>query len=50
MKYFKFKRLMKKRKAFANMEVLFGDFLNKFADGDKKLLLSFFYNINICIT
>jgi len=50
MKYFKFKKLIKKRKAFANIEMLFGSFLNKFADGDKKLLLSFFYNVNTVIT
>ena len=41
---------MKKRKAFANMEVLFGTFLNKFVDGDKKLLLTLFYNMNLVIT
>ncbi|WP_229194006.1 sugar transporter [Bacillus cereus] len=41
---------MKKRKAFANIELLFGDFLNKFADGDKKLLLTFLYNVNVVIT
>lgn len=50
MKYFKYKRLMKKRKAFANIELLLGDFLNKFADGDKKLLLTFLYNVNVVIT
>ncbi|MED1300569.1 sugar transporter [[Bacillus thuringiensis] serovar konkukian] len=50
MKYFKFKRLMKKRKAFANIEILFGAFLNKLADGDKKLLLTFMYNVNIFFT
>ncbi|WP_044894917.1 hypothetical protein [Bacillus alveayuensis] len=50
MKYFKYKRLMKKRKAFENIEILFGTFLNKFADGDKKLLLTFFYNVNVVIT
>ncbi|AXI39628.1 sugar transporter [Bacillaceae bacterium ZC4] len=50
MKYFKYKRLMKKRKALANFEILFGNFLNKFAGGDKKLLLVFLYNVYAVIT
>jgi len=41
---------MKKRKALANFEILFGNFLNKFAGGDKKLLLVFLYNVNAVIT
>ncbi|MFV5171139.1 sugar transporter [Bacillus cereus] len=50
MKYFKYKRLMKKRKALANIELFFGTLLNKFATDDKKLLLNFFYNVHVVVT
>lgn len=50
MKYFKYKHLMKKRKIFANIEIFYKNFLNKFADSDKKILLSFLYNLNMVIT
>ncbi|MGG1480829.1 sugar transporter [Bacillus smithii] len=46
MRYFKYKSLIKKRKAISNIEIFYGPFFNKFAEEDKKILLSVLYKIN----
>jgi len=46
MKYFKYKRLMKKRKAFANIELFYGGLLSHFDENDKRLILEIMYKIH----
>ncbi|MED1439957.1 sugar transporter [Aeribacillus composti] len=46
MKYFKYKRLIKKRKAISNIEIFYRSIFNEFSEADKKILLSVLYKIN----
>ncbi|MED0745727.1 sugar transporter, partial [Aeribacillus composti] len=46
MKYFKYKRLIKKRKAISNIEIFYRSIFNEFSEADKKILLSVLYEIN----